>query len=66
MSIVIRLAEGTLELTLFNNVFSFRLDHVSVDTISASSVATAEQTDRFTILEIEEKFALTAHEVRSD
>ena len=63
---MIRLTEGTFKLTLFNNVFIFRLDHIFVDTIPASSVVTTKQTDRLTILEIEEKFALTAHEVRSD
>ena len=63
---MIRLTERTFELTLNNDFLILRLDHVSVDTLSASSVAAAKQKDRFTILEIKKKFALTAHEIRSN
>jgi hypothetical protein len=61
---VIRLTEGTLELTLLNDILIFRLDHLTLDAISASSVVATTQNERLSVLEIKEKFALSAHEIR--
>jgi hypothetical protein len=61
---VIRLTEGTLELTLLDNILIFRLDHLTLDAISARSVVATIQNERLSVLEIKEKFALSAQEIR--
>ena len=59
---MIGVTKGALELTLSDNGFVHRLDHVSCDTLFASDISTTNEIYGFTSREIEQLVAESARQ----